>query len=267
MPGFDAVGKLALGQLPLSGTPFGFVVVPSPPIRIRVSSFDKSISLNPNLFKNNIPNNQYGWPAPHHIRQSAVVLDSLFNLNLFKNPIPFLNQATSFWRVSNFIPSSNPYNQNLYTVVVTTQPFNQYDWPRITRLCSVFDQTQAFNPNLFTNPLPFNQTDWSRPVRIAGFDELPAIGINPNVFTNPMPFSVLAQPSSARRAFTQAFSGFNPNLSIVVTTVPILNFASTITYRFRISLPDNSIGFLITRPVTPPPPTTLIQRTLTGVGL
>lgn len=268
MLGFGALGEFALGQGPTEGQPFNNISYsPTPPFRIRKSPFDLSVSLNPNLFKNNVP---------------------------------FLNHFESSFHWLIFTPPSNPYNQNLYTIIVGSIPFNQTDWAKTVRLRGAFDHTHAFNPNLQTNPFPFNQTDWlkptrsprtsiqppdtlnpnlytnafpfnqydwARPIRIAGFDELPAIGINPNVFTNLLPFSTLVLPLSIQRAFTSTTPIFNPNLSVVVTIVPILNFASTITYRFRISLPDNSTGFLITRPITPPPTTTLIQRTLTGVGL
>lgn len=296
MPGFDALGRLALTQLPPGLLPINNQFLP--PTQNGRCAPVPGIGLNLNLIAVKFPNNQYDWAPAHRARLSPVDLSVSLNPNLFKNPVPFLNQATSSWRVADFIPPTNPYNQNLYTVVVVSVPFNQYDWPRTTRLRGAFDQTQAFNPNLqtnpfpfqnimvpslfqrptsspdiaynqnlFTNPFPFNQYDWSHSVRIAGFDEQPSVGINPNIFTNPFPFSTQAPAPLAKRTFTQAFPGFNPNLSVVVTTVPILNFASTITYRFRISLPDNSVGFLITRPVTPPPSTTLIQRTLTGVGL
>lgn len=267
MLGFGALGEFALGEGPIGAPPGGRQSIPALVQRIRTSAFDKSVGLNPNLFTNRVPNNQYAYPSPMRVRRSPIVLDGPFNPNLFKNPVPIFNHFESVWRVADFIPPSNPYNQNLYTIVITAQPFNQTDWPRTTRLRGVFDQTQAFNPNLFTNPLPFAQFDWAKPVRISGQTEQPAVGINPNIFTNPLPFAAQQQGPPIRRALTQPTTGFNPNLSIVISTVPILNFASTITYRFRISLPDNSVGFLITRPVTPPPSTTLIQRTLTGVGL
>ena len=302
MLGFGALGEFALGEGPTEGQPFNTPFLPLAKAGQRQFSTPPGIGLNPNLQRNNFPNNQYDWPAPHRIRRSPVVLDGPFNPNLFKNPVPIFNHFESSFRVADFIPPSNPYNQNLYTVAIVSVPFNQTDWARPFRIRSAaVDQSVSLNPNIYTNPFPFfnvgspsnripilrptdnlynlslytviivstpfNQTDWVKPTRLRGaFDQTQAF--NPNLYTNPLPFTASTPAPAIRSNASSLSAGFNPNLStVVVTTTPILNFASTIIYHFRITLPDNSIGFLITRPVTPPPTNQLIQRTLTGVGL
>ena len=276
MLGFGSLGEFALGEGPTIGQPFTAAL--SPPAIGRRFLPVPGTGLNLNLAKNNVPNNQYDWPAPHRIRRSPIVLDGPFNPNLFKNPVPFFNHFESSFRVADFIPPSNPYNQSLYTVVIVSVPFNQTDWARPFRIRSAaVDQSISLNPNVFTNAFPFfntgnpsnripiflptdnpynlnlytviivstpfNQTDWVKPTRLRGaFDQTQAF--NPNLYTNPLPFTASTPAPAIRSNASTPSAGFNPNLSsVVVTTTPILNFASTIIYHFRITLPDNSIGF------------------------
>ena len=120
MLGDGALGEFALGEGPTEGQPFNTPFLPLAKAGQRQLSTPPGIGLNPNLQRNNFPNNQYDWPAPHRIRRSSVVLDGPFNPNLFKNPVPFFNHFESSFRVSHFIPPSNPYNQNLYTVIIVS---------------------------------------------------------------------------------------------------------------------------------------------------
>jgi hypothetical protein len=192
---------------------------------------------NPNLYTVVIfagPFNQTDFSKPVTVPR-ALLVDQQFNPNLFTNPYPILNpydfQAP---RQQRPLPNQDqPYNQNLYTVVVTTTPFNQTDFSTPFRLRGGQANTDsAFNPNLLTNPIPFNQFDYPQPRRVPKSPFDLSVATNLNIFTNP---------------------------------IPIFNYVYTpqkIPYPTPL---DTSQGFqILYQPVVT---VTLIQRTLTGVGI
>jgi len=193
--GFDALGGLSLGQLPSpppSGTvPFNQVDW-SKPSRIRRSSVDLSVSLNPNVFKNPIPFNQVDWARPLRV-QNFFDKSVPTNPNLFKNPLPF-NQVD--WSKPARVQQARtdppyPLNINLFK---NPYPFNQFDfYLRPKRVPSApFDLSRILNPNLV--PYPFNQVDWSKPFRVPQARTDQPLPLNINLF------SVSPPPNGPRRA-------------------------------------------------------------------
>lgn len=170
--------------------------------------------LNLNLFTNPIPFNQVDWARPFPVPRApwwpdAVFNNSLFpstavpapfipldwskpfalrgtppldpplNINLFINPIPILNLAGSSRNIPGFAAPPQPYNINLYgIVVVTVLPFNQNYWPAVTRPAVVLPLPAPLNLNLFTNPIPFAQFDWSKPFPFPHPLPLPPLPMN-----------------------------------------------------------------------------------------
>lgn len=221
MPGFDALGRLALGQLPAGTVPFN-----NQPLYPTQNGRRKflpvpGLGLNPNILQNNFPNSQYFWDKPQRIRRNLVALDSSFNDSLFKNPIPIFNLSGPARRIAGFAPSSNPYNLNLYDVVAVANPFNQTDWSKAIRLRGAFDQSQGLNPNLSTNPLPFNQIDWAKPFRVPQARLDPPYPLNINLFANPFPVFNNLLGARPPRTIPDASQSYNQNLySVVVTSLP-----------------------------------------------
>lgn len=130
--------------------------VQSPPYGIKQSQFDKSVALNPNLFKNPIPNNQFDlWlKKPLTIRSSLRDLSTPTNLNLYKNPIPILNIETGKYGYLRAQPQQQySYNPNLYSVVAQNQPRT----PIIVKSFRPGVSPDQFYPNIniFPNPVPF----------------------------------------------------------------------------------------------------------------
>ncbi len=107
------------------------------------------IGINPNLFKNPIPFNQFDWSKPLRIPEAPFDLSVQTNPNLFKNPIPFLNIGGSSWGVTDLPVPQQPYNQNLYSVVVTTLPFNQTAWSKSTTVRRAPSFDAPYNQNLY----------------------------------------------------------------------------------------------------------------------
>ena len=181
-----------VAQVAAAANPF---VAPdrSPPSSIRVSPYDLSQALNPNLFKNPIPFmvtdrrpafrvplalpqppqslnlnlfknpipfNQFDWSKPLRLPAAPFDKSVQINPNLFQNPIPFLNLATVPSPQRPTQPFAQPYNAGLYTIAVVQAPFNQTDWS-VSRWMppALVQSPNTLNPNLFTNPIPFLNID------------------------------------------------------------------------------------------------------------
>lgn len=206
---------------------------------------------NPNLYSAVAvanPFNQTYWPAPFVLRTPIadyynIVIDTQQGVQS-----PF-NQTD--WAKGRFPPPSILYDQPLNLNLFTSQAITTTRSPHITKLSArqfspVLDQ--AYNPNLFTNPIPFsqnnnssvffdratpspdqiynpnlysivavfnpfNQIDWSKP-----FVPRPASPLdqtlNINLFTNPIPFNQIdwSKPVRSPRASVQTPDTLNPNI-------------------------------------------------------
>ncbi len=284
--GFDALGQLALGELP-SGIPVYYQQLgpsyyrvrfnsnqPTAPLNINLftnpypfNQFDWSkpirlplalpqppYSLNLNLFKNPIPNNQFDWAKPTRVPRAPFDLSVSLNPNLQKNPIP--NNQTDWSKGFSLKPlptPPQPYSLALYAITIVANPFNQTDWPKPTNIRALPLPSNPLNINLFTNPFPLNQTDWSKPIHLPLALPQPAIGININVYTNPYPFNQYdyPRPFDLRGSIDQS-QPYNPNLySVVVISTPFNQTDWSVPQRVKVAtpLPDTLNINLFTNPV------------------
>lgn len=256
------------------------------PHAIRISRADASVGLNPNLFKNPIPifngDGSTSKVNPDWLPSPVPPL----NINLFKNAIPFLNLDTA--RFTRLPPPAPPtfYNSALYTVTVTTMPFNQMDWSRSVRAPmpavdfynlvllapsdSPFNQTdwakpffpraarlpdQPYNQALYTvtvTVLPFNQTDWTPTLRLKS-QPAPAPVWNPNLFTNPIPFAQYHYPLVKRVPAAPVDLSVALNLNLFKNPIPIFNYSYPQQQKPLPYTPAATIGFQILNAPLPPP--------------
>jgi hypothetical protein len=229
---------------------------------------DTSISYNLNLFTVgpvSLPFNQYDWTPPRSVRLTPQV-DVQFNPNIQTNPVPF-NQFD--WTPSRglhpVLATDQPYNQNLYTVTTAPLPFNQYDWTPSRQ--SPPAPTDFYNLVIFQLSYPFNLTDWSVPVqpRFVAAPDQPYNQALYSIPTAPLPFNTYDYPQAVRVPHAPYDLSLSLNPNLFLNPIPSLNFDWTPPRHFPPALLDQSIGFQILNiPVVTP---TLIQRTLTGVGL
>lgn len=226
----------------------------------------------------------------------------VYNQGLYQQTIVPTSVLASGVFAPRTLPPAQPYNLNLYAPVVTPAPFAQYDWSRPFTTVRSTPFTPSYNPNLYVvAPIapPFAQYDWSRSVAVAR-NPTPITGRNPLLYSE-VPFFQSAWPST--RPIQPATAQQSPNLNItgaVVVTAPFAQYNWPPTFRVQTTLRDNSVSTPLalyglnplpfalydwsrpTKPAvsvsyapqnpititTPPPPaSTLIQRTLTGVGL
>lgn len=216
MPGADAIGRLALGQLP-SGPPVtltcGFQQAPTYRKTFLPPRFD---SLNINIYTNPVPKNQTDWSKPFRLPLALPQPQIGINPNLFKNPVPF-NQTdwAKPFRVPHITPdASRSLNPNLQKNNV---PNNQTDWTPARRVPHITpDASRSLNPNLQKNPVPNNQVDWSKPSRVPHITPDASFGLNPNLVpppVAPMPCNQFDwSPSHRVVAQPQVPVGLNPNL-------------------------------------------------------
>jgi hypothetical protein len=221
---------------------------------IRASAFDKSVSLNPNIFTNPVPIfdgdqsssrmrppywmqpvppplninifppplvlplNQYDWSKPFRVPfQPPAPLGN--NPNIFTNPYPILNIETrGSWSVWNKPPPPpQPYSNLLYTVTAVNLPFNQYDFsvPRPLRPTPLTPDT--LNINLFTNPL-VSQFEYKPTSRVpsAPVDLSFSTNFSLLLSTSPQPvFNPDTYQAKFRRPIVNADINYNPNLYFV----------------------------------------------------
>jgi hypothetical protein len=257
LPGWGPIGRFAIGEL--SSNQPRLNLPATNPVRLAKVSPAPVQANNPNIFTNPIPTlnldgrtsarvkaaftpaqpylanlytatvlltpfNQLDWSKPIRTRLATPITPDALNINLFTNPIPFYNVESTRPTLRRSLPAVDvAYNQNLYSIVVTSAPFAQTDWAKPFRVPSApFRPDQALNINIFTNPYPFynadssrpvpirrqalaesnynsalytiaivaapfNQTEWlrSRPIAPLTLSESP---LNINLFTNPIPF-------------------------------------------------------------------------------
>lgn len=194
--------------------------------------YSLSSGLNPNLFAplNPIPFNQTNWSKPLSVALAPINL-SFSQSQLLTNPYPIVNVQSFYTHSPTFPLLDQPYNLNLYGLI-PSNPIVATDTFTTFKAKNFASPDYIYNPNLYTNPIPFNQTDF-QPTHFAPqarFDL--SIPTNLNIFTNLRPLLIFAYPS-------------------IHSPLPVP--------------PDYSIGFQIQN--VPVVISTLIQRTLTGVGL
>jgi len=140
--------------------PFGPFDYSKGPFRIRRTQIDPSRSLNPNLFKNPVPNKNFP-NIPRDVRRFLPPDASRpTNPNLFKNPVPNKNFPNIPWSVERLLPPDIPYNQALYTVTVTAQTlrtpfFTPAFFPKTSLPAS-----QPYNQSLYTVTITLMGQAW-----------------------------------------------------------------------------------------------------------
>lgn len=256
MLGFGALGEFALGEGPIGAPPGGRQSIPPLVQRIRTGAFDKSVGLNPNLFKNAVPNNQYDWSKPQRVARAPFDLSVALNPNIFLAPaaLPF-NQVD--WakpaRLKGAFDYSVPLNPNLFT---NQFPNNQYDWSKPVRVPQArLDPPYPLNINLFTNAYPFDQYDWNKSFRSPPARFVPTVPLNINIFTNQFPFAQYdwSKPFRLPRAPFDLSVPINISLSPPVIVVPFNQFSYPPAIRIR---PPPLTPFPLLLPIVVPPGTT-----------
>lgn len=163
MPGFDAVGRLALGQLPqpapAATAPFNQTIWPTA-ARLK-SSAPQHLSVNINLIT--APFRQTVWPAAARVKSSPPH-PALFNNSMLAAPFPPFRQWD--WTPARRTRLASPFlqSQNL-TLVASLGPFRQQDFasPKYARRST--PSQASLNLNLIANLGPFTQTNWTAPQR------------------------------------------------------------------------------------------------------
>lgn len=202
--------------------------------KVPQAPYDLSFPLNLNIYSTLvlIPINQTDWSKPFKVPQAPFSPDQALNINLFTNPIPFAQYDFSITIRQKPLPAPEPpLNLNLYGPVTASLPFNQTDWAVAVRRQASAPVTLPLNINLFTNPLPFNQSDYSKPVNIphAPFDL--SKGLNLATFpVVPLPFNQYDYSHTVRIKITPPQPPYNLALYNVVvsTTLHIVKFIGNV---------------------------------------
>lgn len=215
--GFDALGKLALGQLPGSSTVTTLRAPNITPQKRPVTSNWVPLGSAMALIAvvTAAPIVPQVQPAAARPIISPPQL-AVFNPNLFTNPLPF---AKLDWNFAKGTPAWLPgsaYPNLVINGTTVAAPFAQYIWPPVSQPRAAAGRPYVANPDMYSSP--FAQYVWATVVQprsaaslpyIANLDmysspfaqyiwpavarALPATGsnylANPNLFTNPLPFS------------------------------------------------------------------------------
>lgn len=180
MLGFDAIGKLALGQLP---EPSAAATVPFV---------------------------QMDWASAKPVRRSLPAQSVSINLCLIASLGPFSQQTFPLPKVQRPVaPQAVPYNNSLLAT-----PLRQTDWPAAKRVrISPISGSAPQNLPLIASLGPFKQTVWAAPKQ-----PLPAAGLPPaNVpllVQQSTPFVNVSFTAPAKARFAQPFQA--PNTVIFV---------------------------------------------------
>ncbi len=191
-------------------------------VRIPQAPIDLSVQFNQNL-TNFFPFNQTDWSKPFNVPHAPFDLSVSLNPNIFTNPFPFLNIDTSRpGRLAGLPQVDTPYNQPLYTVIISILPFNQIDWSKpFTVPHAPFDLSVSLNPNIFTNPFPILATDQLPIFKVPLTLPQPSPPLNINLFTNPYPFlNIDSSIVPLRRASVLPDQAYNQSLYTVTVTAP-----------------------------------------------
>lgn len=200
---FDALGKLALGQVPLNA-PFNFPKTLVPSVRVRAVAavaMGSSIVL---LATNPVPFKNIHAPLVRTVRPAA---PDQFHINIgnFPNPSPI-------------IPID--WNKPKQPPTAKEQP----NW--------------GLNLNLFPNPIPFAQYDWSRPHQSPNYPVAVSSQFNLNlrvparpVIPNDLSFSSFAKPRAPDQTYPNLSLSFGAPFTpidwsrphaVVISQIPVL---------------------------------------------
>lgn len=208
------VAGLALTTV-VAASPFSQQVPPAPQ-RVRSSAPIQIVNRLP-LVANLGPFSISGMATANRIRGASVTPGGL-NLNLFTNPIPFLNLDASIrYRMARVAPVA-PQNILPLSTVVATAPFTQYIWAGPFRVRAAQQAGQQYNPNLFTNPIPFSKTDWPLSRRLSRAASTDVSLPNPLIFSE-VPFRQNEWPS-VRRVYRASFTDAAPASPLIFSEVP-----------------------------------------------
>ncbi len=239
------------------------------PTSFAISNFPVTQQIyNPNLYQvvvSTLPFNQTFWPPASRVPNAPI---DFYNLVLFEvSALPFsqTDQSVSV-RFRSASSPDQPYNPNLYTVTVVSVPFNQTDWTPSPRIRLIEAPDQIFNPNLFTNPYPIQNLSLALvPTRSFPLLDAPYNQALYSTPATPLPFNTYDYPRTVRVQVAPYDLSFGLNTNLFTNPIPIFNYAYPTQHAQPPSLLDGSIGFQILN--IPVVASTLIQRTLTGVGL
>jgi hypothetical protein len=208
----------------------------------------------------------FDWAKPY-FPQTRVDQTQQTNINIFTNPVPF--GPYDYNRVQPPARAKDQPNWSVNINLITNPvPFGPYDYNRaVTVPAATPAHPQPYNVQLYTNPVPFALYDWSRPVTLASVPAAPLpVSIALTTISAPVPF---AQTDwSARPYFPRVAFDATRSLDLELYTNPI-PFAqhdwSARPGMFPPRAPDQIYPNLPLRPTVVT--VTIIQRTLTGVGL
>jgi hypothetical protein len=220
--------------------------------------------LNPNIFTNPYPIFNGDGSSSKINPDWAPAPPPPLNVNLFANPYPVQNIFVATFDVANIPAPQQSYNPNLYSAAPAAVPFNQTYWPPASPVPSA--------PVEFFNLIPL---DNSYPVQnvqaaIVPTRSFPLLDIpyNQNLYgivSGPIPFNTYDYPQSKRSPKAPVDLSVSLNPGLFTNPIPALNLPGTQINAIRLTPPDQSVGFQIQ--LIPVVAVTLIQRTLTGVGL
>jgi hypothetical protein len=208
----------------------------------------------------------FDWSRPF-FPQTRVDQTQQTNINIFTNPVPF--GPYDYNRVQPPARAKDQPNWSININLITNPvPFGPYDYNRaVTVPAATPAHPQPYNTQLYTNPVPFALYDWSRSVTLASVPQAPLpVSIALTTIAAPVPF---AQTDwSARPYFPRVPFDASRSLDLELYTNPI-PFAqhdwSARPGMFPPRAPDQIYPNLPLRPTVVT--VTIIQRTLTGVGL
>jgi hypothetical protein len=208
----------------------------------------------------------FDWAKPY-FPQTRIDQTQQTNINIFTNPVPF--GPYDYNRVQPPARAKDQPNWSTNINLLTNPvPFGPYDYNRaVTVPVATPAHPQPYNAQLYTNPVPFAMYDWSRPVTLASVPAAPLpVSIALTTISAPVPF---AQTDwSARPYFPRVAFDATRSLDLELYTNPI-PFAqhdwSARPGMFPPRAPDQIYPNLPLRPTVVT--VTIIQRTLTGVGL
>jgi hypothetical protein len=161
MLGFDALARLALGQVPFADAPFRQLNFD--PTKLIRSAPPQLLPINLNLYTVQVvanPFSQSSWPPSRFARFTHAKIQQL-NLPLLANLGPFSQTSVPSFRAR----SASAFQPQNIALTASIGPFRQGDFgsPKILRSSPL--QAVPFNLNLIANLGPFTQINWLAPQR------------------------------------------------------------------------------------------------------
>jgi hypothetical protein len=251
-----------------------------------------------NFYPNPVPFGPFDWSRPSAVRSAPQLPAPSYNILIYS--VPFAPIDFSISRPLKAVPDQIYPNLALTAIAPTAAPFVPFDWAKPYFPQTRVDQTQQTNINIFTNPVPFGPYDYNRAVTARTATPPQPQPYNINIFTNPVPFALYDWSHPITIASVPS-APLPPSIALTTISVPV-SFAQVdwsvrpyfprnqfdASRSLDLELYANPIPFAqhdwSARPGMFPPrapdqiypnlplrPTvvtvTIIQRTLTGVGL